>query len=109
MGGVVLVEFLRKVEFLEAGAEGIERWELEDFEHIYHLHSRRVHSLCLRMAGNIAAAGDLTQQALLQACNKLDTFRWMRRGHSTSYGGDSGPFSFCTTSKVTNTWKFPGF
>jgi hypothetical protein len=57
------------------GAERIERPEPEDFEHIYHLYSRRVYSLCLRMAGNIAEAEDLTQQAFLQACKKLDTFR----------------------------------
>jgi len=75
VGGVVFVEFLRKVEFLEGGAEGIERPDPEDFEHIYHLYSRRVYSLCLRMAGNIAEAEDLTQQAFLQACKKLDTFR----------------------------------
>jgi hypothetical protein len=49
----VFVEFLRKVEFLEGGAEGIERPEPEDFEHIYPLYSRRVYSLCLRIAGNI--------------------------------------------------------
>jgi RNA polymerase sigma-70 factor (ECF subfamily) len=63
VGGVVLVEFLRKVEFLEGGAEGIERPEPEDFEHIYHLYGRRVYSLCLRMAGNIAEAEGLTQQS----------------------------------------------
>ena len=77
------------------GAEGIERPDPVDFEHIYHLYGRRVYSLCLRMAGNIAEAEDLTQQAFLQAYKKLDTFR--------------GESSFCTTSKVRNTWKFPGF
>ena len=35
------------------GAEGIERPDPEDFEHIYHLYGRRVYSLCLRIAGNI--------------------------------------------------------
>ena len=35
------------------GAERIERPEPEDFEHIYPLYSRRVYSLCLRIAGNI--------------------------------------------------------
>jgi RNA polymerase sigma-70 factor (ECF subfamily) len=62
-------------------AEGIERPEPEDFEHIYHLYGRRVYSLCLRMAGNIAEAEDLTQQAFLQAYTKLDTFR----GESSFY------------------------
>ena len=63
------------------GAEGIEPPEPEDFEHIYHLYSRRVYSLCLRMAGNIGEAEDLTQQAFLQAYTKLDTFR----GESSFY------------------------
>jgi DNA-directed RNA polymerase specialized sigma24 family protein len=46
------------------------------------------------MAGSIAEAEDLTQQAFLQAYATLDTFR--------------GESSFCTTSKVTNTWRFSG-
>jgi len=78
-GEVVFVEFLRKVEFVQG--KSIERWNPEDFEHIYHLYSRRVYSLCLRIAGNIAEAEDLTQQAFLRAYEKLDTFR----GESSFY------------------------
>ncbi len=62
-------------------AEGIERPEGETFERIYHLYSRRVYSLCLRMTGNFAEAEDLTQQAFLQVYKKLDTFR----GESSFY------------------------
>jgi RNA polymerase sigma-70 factor, ECF subfamily len=45
------------------------------FECLYRLHSRRVYSLCLRMAGNPAEAEDLTQEAFLQLFRKVQTFR----------------------------------
>lgn len=45
------------------------------FEYLYRLHSRRVYSLCLRMAGNPAEAEDLTQEAFLQLFRKVHTFR----------------------------------
>jgi RNA polymerase sigma-70 factor, ECF subfamily len=45
------------------------------FERLYHLHSRRVYSLCLRMVGNTAEAEDLTQEAFLQLFRKIATFR----------------------------------
>src|SRR6202161_4814462 len=45
------------------------------FEHIYHLHSRRVYALCLRMVGNTAEAEDLAQEAFLQLVRKIATFR----------------------------------
>jgi RNA polymerase sigma-70 factor (ECF subfamily) len=45
------------------------------FERLYHLHSRRVYSLCLRMMGNTAEAEDLTQEAFLQLFRKIKTFR----------------------------------
>jgi len=45
------------------------------FEHIYRLHSRRVYSLCLRMAGNPTDAEDLTQDVFLQVFRKISTFR----------------------------------
>ena len=59
-------------------AEAIERAKLGDaeaFETLYHLHKRRVYSLCLRMTGNTAAAEDLTQEAFLQLFRKIATFR----------------------------------
>jgi RNA polymerase sigma-70 factor (ECF subfamily) len=45
------------------------------FEYIYRLHSRRVYSLCLRMAGNPTDAEDLTQDVFLQLFRKISTFR----------------------------------
>jgi len=45
------------------------------FERLYELHSRRVYSLCLRMAGNPTDAEDLTQEAFLQLFRKIHTFR----------------------------------
>ena len=45
------------------------------FEQLYGLHSRRVHSLCLRMAGDPTEAEDLTQEAFLQMFRKVHTFR----------------------------------
>jgi len=45
------------------------------FEHIYRLHSRRVHALCLRMTRNPALAEDFTQDVFLQVFRKIHTFR----------------------------------
>jgi RNA polymerase sigma-70 factor (ECF subfamily) len=45
------------------------------FEFLYHLHSRRVYALCLRMVGNPADAEDLMQEAFLQLFRKIGTFR----------------------------------
>ncbi len=45
------------------------------FERVYHLHCRRVYSLCLHMARNFAEAEDLTQEAFLQVFRKIHTFR----------------------------------
>ena len=59
-------------------AEAIERAKQGDagaFEFLYHLHKRRVYSLCLRMTGNPASAEDLAQEAFLQLFRKIGTFR----------------------------------
>ena len=59
-------------------AQAIERakqGDAEAFETLYHLHKRRVYSLCLRMTANTAAAEDLTQEAFLQLFRKIGTFR----------------------------------
>lgn len=45
------------------------------FELLYHLHSRRVYALCLRMVGNPSDAEDLMQEAFLQLFRKIGTFR----------------------------------
>jgi RNA polymerase sigma-70 factor, ECF subfamily len=58
--------------------EAIERAKQGDeaaFEVLYHLHKRRVYSLCLRMVSNPSQAEDLAQEAFLQLFRKIGTFR----------------------------------
>lgn len=55
--------------------ERAKRGDAEAFEVLYHLHKRRVYSLCLRMTANTADAEDLTQEAFLQLFRKIGTFR----------------------------------
>ena len=63
-------------KMLEADAVTMARYgDAHAFECLYKLHSRRVYSLCLRMAGNPAEAEDLTQEAFLQLFRKVHTFR----------------------------------
>jgi RNA polymerase sigma-70 factor, ECF subfamily len=45
------------------------------FESLYRLHVNRIYGLCLRMTGNVAEAEDCTQDAFIQAWQKLDKFR----------------------------------
>ena len=45
------------------------------FDFLYHLHSRRVYALCLRMVNNPSDAEDLMQEAFLQLFRKIGTFR----------------------------------
>jgi RNA polymerase sigma-70 factor (ECF subfamily) len=59
-------------------AEAIQQARLGNrtaFECLYRMHSRRVHAVCLRMAGNSAEAEDLTQEAFLLLFRKIHTFR----------------------------------
>jgi RNA polymerase sigma-70 factor, ECF subfamily len=56
------------------------------FEALYREHVNRVYGLCLRMTGNVSEAEDCTQEAFIQAWNKLGKFRgdsafgtWMHR------------------------------
>lgn len=62
---------LSESELIERAKQG----DAEAFEALYHLHKRRVYSLCLRMTANTAAAEDLTQEAFLQLYRKISTFR----------------------------------
>jgi RNA polymerase sigma-70 factor (ECF subfamily) len=52
-----------------------QRSDATAFESLYRLHVDRVYGLCLRMTGNTAEAEDCTQEAFIQAWNKLDRFR----------------------------------
>src|SRR6516162_2194276 len=45
------------------------------FEFLYRLYCRRVYALCLRMVRETREAEDLTQEAFLQLCRKIHTFR----------------------------------
>jgi RNA polymerase sigma-70 factor, ECF subfamily len=45
------------------------------FAQLYTLHKRRVHSICLRMVGDVAVAEELTQEVFLQLHRKIETFR----------------------------------
>ena len=63
-----------------------QRADAKAFESLYRLHVDRVYGLCLRMTGNVAEAEDCTQEAFIQAWNKMDKFRgdsafgtWMHR------------------------------
>lgn len=59
-------------------AEAIEKarnGDVTGYESLYHLHRRRVYSLCLRFTGNVSDAEDLAQEVFLQVYRKISTFR----------------------------------
>jgi len=56
---------------IEAAKQG----DAEAFEFLYHMHKRRVYSLCLRMTSNPAEAEDATQEAFLQLFRTVGSFR----------------------------------
>ena len=62
---------ITEAEAIEQAKQGNEA----AFEILYHLHKRRVYSLCLRMVSNPAQAEDLAQEAFLQLFRKIGTFR----------------------------------
>lgn len=56
------------------------------FERIYQENSGRVYAICMRMTGDPARAGELTQDVFVRAWKKLDSFHgrgeiggWLRR------------------------------
>ena len=60
----------------EARAEARRRNVLAtDFEDIYQQYRHRVYSWCLRIARNVEDAEDLTQDAFLLLCRKINTYR----------------------------------
>ena len=67
----MLVSAMCEAEAIEGAKQG----DSVCFEVLYGLHKRRVYSLCLRMAGNIDAAEDFTQDAFLQLHRKIASFR----------------------------------
>ena len=52
-----------------------QRSDAQAFEALYRLHVDKVYGLCLRMTGNVSEAEDCTQEAFIQAWNKLARFR----------------------------------
>ena len=52
-----------------------QRSDAKAFEALYRLHVDRVYGICLRMTGNVSEAEDCTQEAFIQAWNKLELFR----------------------------------
>lgn len=51
------------------------RSDARAFEALYRMHVDKIYGLCLRMTGNVSDAEDSTQDAFIQAWNKLDKFR----------------------------------
>jgi RNA polymerase sigma-70 factor (ECF subfamily) len=51
------------------------RSDARAFESLYRMHVDKVYGLCLRMTGNVSDAEDCTQDAFIQAWNKLEKFR----------------------------------
>ena len=52
-----------------------QRSDARAFEALYRLHVGKVYGLCLRMTGNVSEAEDCTQEAFIQAWNKMMKFR----------------------------------
>ena len=52
-----------------------QRSDARAFEALYRLHVDKVYGLCLRMTGNVSEAEDCTQEAFIQAWNKMTRFR----------------------------------
>ncbi|MGB5510208.1 MAG: RNA polymerase sigma factor [Woeseiaceae bacterium] len=52
-----------------------QRADAPAFEKLYRLHVDEIYGLCLRMTGNVSDAEDCTQDAFIQAWNKLTKFR----------------------------------
>ncbi len=49
--------------------------ERETFHELYHLHQRRVYSICLSMTRNASDSEDLTQEVFIQLFRKIGSFR----------------------------------
>jgi len=59
----------------DAFIERARRRDGRAFEALYRLHVDKVYGLCLRMTGNVAEAEDCTQEAFIQAWDKMRKFR----------------------------------
>jgi len=59
----------------EAWIVQAQRSDAQAFEALYRLHVDKIYGLCLRMTGNVSEAEDCTQEAFIQAWNKMAKFR----------------------------------
>ncbi len=64
-----------KVTDEQAWIRRAQRSDAQAFEALYRLHVDKVYGLCLRMTGNVSEAEDCTQEAFIQAWNKMARFR----------------------------------
>ena len=58
-----------------AWIEQAKQGDTRAFERLYRMHVDKVYGLCLRMTGSRSEADDCTQEAFIQAWNKMDKFR----------------------------------
>jgi len=66
---------LKPVADEDAWIRRAQRSDARAFEALYRLHVDKVYGLCLRMTGNVSEAEDCTQEAFIQAWNKMMKFR----------------------------------
>ena len=66
---------LQSVADEKAWIRQAQRSDASAFESLYRLHVDKVYGLCLRMTGNASEAEDCTQEAFIQAWNKMLKFR----------------------------------
>jgi RNA polymerase sigma-70 factor (ECF subfamily) len=59
----------------QAWIQKAQRSDARAFEALYRLHVDKIYGLCLRMTGNVSEAEDCTQEAFIQAWNKMAKFR----------------------------------
>src|SRR5210317_452695 len=66
---------LKSVANEDAWIRRAQQSDARAFEALYRLHVDKVYGLCLRMTGDVSEAEDCTQEAFIQAWNKLERFR----------------------------------
>ena len=66
---------LKSVANEDAWIRRAQRSDARAFEALYRLHVDKVYGVCLRMTGNVSEAEDCTQEAFIQAWNKMMKFR----------------------------------
>ncbi len=75
LGAVATVVTEQKAVDEQVWVERAQASDSRAFEALYRAHIGKIYALCLRMTGNPSEAEDCTQDAFIQAWNKLDKFR----------------------------------